>query len=366
MPLTFTFSCFTINGIFFLIDERQMDDNPDLPLNDLSSGGLKEPRPPEDDGAKYAPRSKRVIYYALVGNGAIMILKFIAAVISGSSAMLAESFHSLADTGNQSLLLLGVVLSKKPPDEKHPFGYGMDRYFWAFVVAVCMFTIGATFSVVEGIRKIRAPHPFEHFELTYLVLGFAFVFEFIAWRVAAKEFQKLRFGRSIWKTLQDTRDPAIITVLLEDSAAMIGILIAGIGIGASVYLDNYLYDGIASVIIGIMLGAVAIFLSMESHDFLLGESASRRDRAAIREIFNNFPEVERIIELLTMHISPDDILVNANIEFRDGLTTEQIEHLIDEIEAALSRRLPQVKKIFIEADSLKETHRVSYKSFVGP
>ncbi len=295
--------------------------------------------------------SKRVVYAALVGNAATMVMKFVAAFVSGSSAMLAEAFHSVADTVNQALMLVGIALSKKPPDEKHPFGYGMERYFWSFVVAISIFTIGATFSIYEGVSKIRHPAPLVSVKLSYIVLGAALLFEFITWVFAAREFARFKRGRGIWQTLQDTRDPAVLTVLFEDSAALLGVTIAAAGIGLTVYTGNSLYDGIASIIIGVMLSVVAIFLSMENRDLLLGESASRRDRAGIRKVLRSFPDVERVLELLTMHIAPDEILLNVNIEFRDGMTTQQIEQLIDDIEAAIRENMPQVRKIFIEADT---------------
>ena len=310
--------------------------------------------------------SKSVIYAALVGNASIMAMKFVAAFISGSSAMWAEALHSTADTNNQMLMLLGLALSRKLPDEKHPFGYGMERFFWSFLVALCMFTIGATFAVYKGITRIRHPVPLENVKLSYFVLAFALVFEFIAWCVAAREFGRLRGGRGIWQALQDTRDPAVITVLFEDSAALVGILIAAVGIGLSVYTGNSFFDGVASIMIGITLGIVGFFLSMESRDLLLGESASRKDRAVIRKVLHSFPEVERIIELLTVHIAPDDILLNANIEFQDGMTTERIERIIDEIETAIRNKLPRVKKIFIEADTAPDSIKTTPQNIAGP
>ena len=292
-------------------------------------------------------------------------MKFTAAFVSGSSAMFAEAFHSVADTGNQVLLLIGLMLSRKPADEKHPFGYGMERYFWSFVVAVIMFTVGATFGIYKGVHRILHPAPLENIVLSYFVLGVAAVFESAAWLVAAREFQRVRGDRGVWKALQDSRDPAVITVLFEDSAALVGIVFAAAGIGLSAWTSNTFFDGLASILIGVMLGLVAILLSMENRDFLLGESASRRDRASIREVLNSFPEVERVIDILTMHIGPDEILLNANIEFQDGMTTEQIETLVDEIEAAIRRKLPQVKKIFIEADTPRESALSPRKTITG-
>lgn len=295
--------------------------------------------------------SKRVVIAAIIGNGAIMVLKFVAAFISHSSAMLAEAFHSLADTGNQALLLLGFTLSARPADEKHPFGYGKERYFWAFVVAMGIFTVGATFSVYEGVMRIKESHPIRNYYLPFVVLAFAFVFEFFPWKMAVKQFWGMREGRSLLQTFKDSRDPALITVLLEDSAALIGVIIASLGIGLTILTGSAIYDGIASIAIGVVLTMVAFFLALESRDLLIGESASRRDRAKIRKILHSFPEVERVLELLSMHIGPDEVLLNMNLEFRDGLTTAQIEKLVDDIERAIMEQLPKVKRIFIEADT---------------
>jgi len=338
----------------------RMDDQPDQPPPD-SRNSAEEAAPSDmpQEEVRLPSGPKRVVYAALIGNSLIMVMKFMAASVSGSSAMLAEAVHSVADTVNQALLLLGFSLSKKPPDEKHPFGYGMERYFWAFVVAISIFIIGATFSVYEGVNKIRHPAPLVSIKLSYLVLGLAFIFELIAWLLAAREFWRHGRGRGILQTLEDARDPAVLTVLFEDTAALSGIVIAAGGITLAAYTGNSIYDGIASILIGVMLSFVAFFLAMENRDLLLGESASRRDRAVIREILRAFPEVERVLELLTMHIGPDEILLNANIEFRDGMTTQQIEKLVDDIEAAIRKEIPQTKKIFIEADTPPEIRTTS-------
>lgn len=310
--------------------------------------------------------SKRVVIAAIIGNGAIMVLKLIVALVSHSSAMLAETFHSLADTGNQALLLLGFTLSARPPDEKHPFGYGKERYFWAFVVAMGIFTVGATFSIYEGIiRIVRESHPIRNVYLPFVVLGFAFIFEFFPWKMAVKQFWGMREGRSVIQTFKDSRDPALITVLLEDSAALIGVIIASLGIGLTILTGSPVYDGIASIAIGVILTMVAFFLALESRDLLIGESASRWDRAKIRKILHSFPEVERVLDLLSMHIGPDEVLLNMNLEFRDGMTTTQIEKLIDDIERAIMEQLPRVKRIFIEADTPSQPTAQKKKVGIG-
>jgi len=283
-----------------------------------------------------------------------MVLKFTAAHLSGSSAMLAEAFHSLADTGNQALMLLGLTLSARPADEKHPFGYGKERYFWAFIVAMGILSVGATFSIFEGIQRIRHRQPIENLSISFGVLAVAFVFEAIPWTIAARHFWRLRQGRGFIRTINDSRDPAVMTVLAEDTAALIGLIVAALGIGFTVWRGAILYDGLASIIIGLLLTLVAFFLALESRDLLIGESASRRDRATIRRILHSFPDVERVLDLLSMHIGPDEILLNLNLEFRDGMTTGQIEQLVDEIERSIREQVPQVKRIFIEADTPEE------------
>lgn len=303
------------------------------------------------DSSKLKSGSKRVIYFALIGNGAIMVMKFITAAITGSSAMMAESFHSLADTGNQGLMLLGFALAQRPPDEKHPFGYGKERYFWAFIVAMSIFIVGAAFSIMDGVEKYQSPEVIRNPNLSYIVLGLAIVFESITWLAAAREFRRRQEGKGIMDTIRDSRDPAIITVLFEDTAAILGIIIAGVGIYLSASLGIHKADGIASIIIGVLLTGVAIILAFESRDFLIGESASRSDRAKVREIISTFPQVERMLELLSMYIGPEDLLLNLNLEFKDGLKTEEIEAIVDEIEAAIRETIPSAKRIFIEADS---------------
>lgn len=295
--------------------------------------------------------SQRVVYAALAGNSLIMVAKFWAAFYSGSTAMLAEAVHSLADTGNQGLLLLGFALSVRPADEKHPFGYGKERYFWAFMVAMGIFIVGATFAIYEGIRKIGHAEPISGVNILFLVLGIAFIFESGSLYVAVKEFQKRRMGRGFIQAVQDSRDPAILTVLLEDTAALVGIVIAASGIALATWTGQPWWDGVASILIGVILTVVALLLALEVKDFLIGESASRMDRAAIREILLSFSEVERVLDLLSMHIGPEDILLNLNLEFRDGLTTEKIEKLVDDIEHSIRKKVPHVKRIFIEADT---------------
>jgi cation diffusion facilitator family transporter len=293
----------------------------------------------------------RAVYAALLGNGLIAVFKFVAAWQTGSSAMLAEGLHSLADTGNQVLLLLGLRLSQRPPDVRHPFGYGKDRFFWAFVVAMSMFTVGAAFSIREGIERLFHPQPLENLIWNYAALGFAVVFETFALRIAFREFRGLVKNQSLWSAVRNVKDPALLTVLFEDTAALVGIILAAGGITAAALTGNYIFDGLASVLIGVVLAAVAFVLAVESRDMLLGESATERDKERMMEAIKGVPEVEKVIELLTMHIAPDDILVNLSVNFRDDLTTDQLEMAIDRIEREVRKAVPEVNRIFIEAET---------------
>lgn len=300
--------------------------------------------------------SVKAIWAAFIVNTVISTVKFVAAFLTGSSAMLAESFHSLADTGNQVLLLLGLRLSGRPPDVQHPFGYGKERFFWAFVVAISMFAVGATFSVYEGIKGFFYPHQLVNPTLNYIILGLGVFLESIALRIAYREFNATRkFG--IWRSLREAKDPALLTVLFEDSAALVGIVLALAGIYLTQITGNGLYDSAASVTIGLMLAGIAFFLARETKGLLIGESASEEDRTKILHAVCSVPEVSESIECLTMHIGPEEILVNLSVNFCDGLNTDQVEQAIDRIEREIKKAVPMVGRIFIEADTLLRSRR---------
>lgn len=296
-------------------------------------------------------KPRKTVVAALMGNSAIALTKFIVAAISGSSAMLAEAFHSLADSGNQGLLLVGLRLSRRPPDAEHPFGYGKERFFWAFVVAMTMFIIGSVVSVWQGISRIGDPQPIHHANLSYIVLGFSALFEAYPWLVAFRQIRKPIREKGLFRTIRETKSPSVLTVFLEDSAAITGLAIAAAGILASHLTGNTLYDGIASITIGAMLFLVAALLANETRSLLLGESVSAENYARIHEAILSVAQVDRILDLLTMHMGPDDILVNINVHFKDDLTTDQVEQAIDEIEYAIRKSVPGAKRIFVEPDT---------------
>ncbi len=299
--------------------------------------------------------AKKAVIAALFANMAVAAGKFTAWGISGSSAMLAESFHSVADTVNQAFLLLGMKLGKKPPDETHPFGYGRERYFWAFIVALTIFSVGAVFSIFEGVKKIIHPHPIENATITFVVLGAAMFFESFALRVAWKEFTEWRVLNPgpLWEGLKVSKSPTILVVLFEDTAALLGILVAAAGIGMTLWTGEPVWDGIASVVIGVILFGAAYFLGWRTHRLLIGEGATPADRERIREAVEGVPEVASLIDLLTLHLAPQEILVNLNVNFADGLDTDMVEGVIDRIETRIRAAVPAATRIFIEAESLR-------------
>ena len=299
-----------------------------------------------------ATESRTLIILALIANAIIAVIKFVAAGVSGSSAMLAEGFHSVADTGNQLFLLRGSAASRYAPNAKHPFGRGKEIYFWSFMVAVFLFVGGAVIAFLEGLDRIRHPEHGSGLVFSLVVLGLAAIFEiFIAFRPALREFNRIRSGRSVLATVRDSRDPALIVVMFEDTAAVIGLVIAATGLILADITGWAQWDGIASIIIALLLASVAWMLAFEMKALLIGEAATRQERSLIRGATLAVPEVESIGRLLTMQLSPDDILVNMDVDLSDGLTDHQVEEVIDRIEASVRSSVPAASRIFIELES---------------
>ena len=295
--------------------------------------------------------SRFAVVAAFVGNGTIAVAKFIVAGLTGSAAMLSEGFHSVADTGNQGLLLWGMRSSKREPDARHPFGRGKEIYFWGFMVAVMLFVGGAALAVSHGIEAVRHPHELGNLTPNFVVLGVAFLIEAYVFSVAWKEFNRGRGTRSIWRTVRDTKDTSTLVVLLEDSAALLGLVIAAVGLWLSQATGDTRWDGVASLVIGALLATVAVILAQETRLLLIGEAASRTDRAAMRSRMLALPQVESVGRLLTMHMGPDQILVNADVDLVDGLTDKDVEVAIDQVEAAIRDVLPEANDIFVELQS---------------
>ena len=295
---------------------------------------------------------KGVVIAALAVNVAIALFKFVAAALSRSSAMLAEACHSTADTCNQIFLLIGMRKSERPPDRKHPFGHGPETYFWAFMVALCIFTLGGYLSVQEGVHKILHRHDpsaaLGNPRWAYAVLVVSIFLESYSFSVAMKEFRHIRAGRGIRRTLRETRDPTVLTVLFEDLAALFGLVIALVGIYLSQVTGNLAFDGAASIVVGLALGAVALVLFRDTKSLLIGEAVNEADEQAIKDVVCAHRDVEELVHLRTMHMGPSEVIAAIKVRFAAHLDVRTLETRINEIEAALRQRLPILRRIYIE------------------
>ena len=305
-----------------------------------------------------ASGSKKVIIAALLGNSLIAVTKFIAWAFTGSSSMFSEAIHSLVDTSNQGLLLFGIKRAKRPADARHPFGYGGEIYFWSFMVAVLVFGIGAGFSIYEGIHKLQNPEPIKDIYINYIVLSLAIVFESIAFIIAIKEFNKVRGQRSYISAIAASKDPSTFTVLLEDFAALTGLFIA---LAANIFVD---YTGIlwvdaaASIIIGVVLGAVAIFMAYECKGLLLGEAASPEIVDSVHELLAKHTDKASVNEVLTVHFGPESVLLTISLDFNDAMSANDVEEFVSDIEQKIKQKHCIIKRIFIEAQNNKDHLRL--------
>jgi cation diffusion facilitator family transporter len=302
---------------------------------------------------------------ALFANGLIAILKLVAALITGSSGMMAEALHSVADTTNQVFLLLGLRFYKRPASDKHPFGYGKERFFWSFIAAIFIFGVGATYAIYEGIEKLAHPHAPTNLVWAYAVLAISFVLE--GGSIALAIYQEVKEahheGLSFVEYLRESKDPTAKTVLFEDSAALIGIVIAATGLVLTDYqvggAAGAYWDGVASILIGLVLAVVAFVLARTSRGLLLGEAANPKVVTAIKQAIESHPNVEQVVELLTMHLAPKKILINAHVKLRPELVTDDIVNSIQEIEERIKSAEPKVEMIFLEAarDDQADAHQ---------
>src|SRR6185436_14776624 len=297
--------------------------------------------------------SKTAVIAAIAGNLAIAITKLVAAFFSGSSAMLSEGIHSVVDTGNGGLLLVGLRKSQKPADAKHPFGHGKELYFWPLIVAILIFALGGGMSIYEGIIHLKHPHMSDP-TWNYVVLGIAFFFESISSFFAFKAFKKELRGRGPLAAIRASKDPTAFTVLFEDSAALLGLIVAFLGIFLGHLLENPYFDGAASIGIGIILASVAVFLAYETKGLLIGEGVDPETLAKIRAIVAADPAVDELKEALTMHFGPADVLLTLDIRFKKELSAEQITRAVPRLETTIQSEYPYIKHIFIEAKSLAE------------
>jgi len=294
------------------------------------------------------------VYGAIVANVVIAVAKFVAGAVSGSSAMLSEAIHSVVDTGNELLLLLGIHRSKKPADELHPFGYGKELYFWSLIVAILLFGLGGGMSIYEGISHLRHPVVIRNPTWNYVVLAIVLVAEGTSWTIAMKKFlERKKQGQGLWRALRASKNPAIFVVLAEDSAALAGIAVAFLGVLLGHRLQNPYLDGLASMVIGSLLTTVAGFLVYESRDLLVGESADEEVVQSIYKVAEADPAVVGVSRPLTMHFGPEQVLLNLDIEFRPNLSASEVTAAVDRLEKRIRAKRPNVKRIFIEAQSLK-------------
>jgi len=309
--------------------------------------------------------SNLVIYAALAANLGIAAAKFVAAAISGSSSMLTEGFHSIVDSLNQILLLYGQNRGRRPPDVAHPFGYGRELYFWSFVVAILIFAVGAGVSIYEGWAHIREPEELRDPTVNYIVLAIAFAMEGGSWFFAIREFAGSVRGTGWWQAVRASKDPAGFIVLFEDSAALAGLVIAGIGVWASHAWGDPRIDGVASIAIGLLLGVVAALLAREAKGLLIGEGADPAVVTQVRKIVDARPEITWVNHVRTIHTAPDRIFVAISADFRDTLSMGEAELLIETIETDLKAALPQLSSIYIRPERREDATALHPDEAVG-
>ena len=299
-----------------------------------------------------------VLYGALAANVGIAIAKFVAAGISGSSSMLTEGVHSLVDSGNQLLLLYGGARAKKPPDRTHPFGYGREIYFWSFVVARLIFAVGAGVSIYEGLEHFTHPHPLASATLNYIVLGIAFLLEGTSWTIAMRELAQNRGEQGWWHLVVHSKDPSTFIVLFEDSAALIGLVLAAIGVWTSHALGEPRADGNASILIGVVLAVVAMFLAREAKGLIIGESADPDLIHRLRQTLERRPEITFVNHVRTLHTGPEAVFVAVSADFADGLSMGEGERLIEEMELELKAVSSNLSSIYIRPERREDAVQV--------
>lgn len=295
-------------------------------------------------------RKNIVLYGALAANLGIAVAKFIAAGISGSSSMATEGVHSLVDSGNQILLLYGQKRASQPPDKSHPFGYGRELYFWAFVVAILIFAVGAGVSIYEGIVHIQNPHKIDDPTLSYIVLGIATLLEGASWTIAVREFRASVGEQSWWQAIHRSKDPPGFIVLFEDTAALIGLIVAAFGVWASVYFDDPRIDGAASVLIGLVLAGVAVLLAREAKGLLIGEAADPALIQQLRDVLDGHPQITSVNHVRTVHTGPDAVFVAVSADFEDTLTMGEAETLVELLEERMKAVSTKISSIYIRPE----------------
>ena len=295
-----------------------------------------------------ASGNRKAILAALIANSGIAVAKFLGFLVTQSSAMLAEAVHSVADMSNQGLLLLGGRQSRREPTATHPFGYGRERYFWSFVVAVVLFSVGSAFAVYKGIEKVRHPHEIRSVGLALAILGTGIVLEAWSFRIAIVAASPERRGLSWRKFILQTRNPELPVILLEDAGALFGLIIAAASVGLSAATDQPRWDGVGTILIGLLLGVIAAVLAREMKSLLIGESADDGDRKAILAAIGETPGVSSVVHLRTQHLGPDEILVGARVAFDPGLDVAAVAAAVDDVEERVRAVVPAAHPIYVE------------------
>ncbi|MDY7525026.1 cation diffusion facilitator family transporter [Sphingomonas sp. 10B4] len=302
--------------------------------------------------------SNFVVIAALAANLGIAVAKFVAAAFTGSSSMLTEGFHSVVDSFNQVLLLYGQHRGKRPPDEAHPFGYGRELYFWSFVVAILIFGVGAGVSIYEGWEHYKHPEPLRDPLVNYIVLGVSFALEGGSWFFAIREFAAANRGVNWWKAVRRSKDPAGFIVLFEDSAAIGGLIVAGAGVFLSHAYGDPRIDGIASIVIGVLLGVVAALLAREAKGLLIGEGADPEIVAKVHAIVDRRPQITAVNHVRSIHTAPESIFLAISADFEDSLTMGEAELLIEDIETELKAAEPKLSTIYIRPERKEDAARL--------
>lgn len=324
----------------------------------------EKPHPQADtDKTEKAAATKKVIYAAIVANLGIAVAKFIVAAITGSAAMTAEGIHSAVDTGNELLLLIGEKRSQHAADAKHPFGYGKSVYFWALIVALSVFSLGGGLSINHGIHGLIEPEQVENPMWSYIVLAVAFLFEGYSWNVSRKSLNQYRKpGSSLWQAVRASKDASVFTVFIEDSAALLGVLVAAAGIGMAQLTGEARWDPAASIVIGLLLMGAAFTLARETGALLVGEGMGKEAVAKLRAVIAADPAIDTVARLATMQLGPDDILVTAAVQFKRGMTIDEVEHAIERVEGAVNAHNPAIHTIYFESAALRSSWRAAEAS----
>lgn len=303
--------------------------------------------------------SKRVVIAALAANVGIATAKFGAALYTGSAAMLAEAVHSLVDTGNQALLLFGMQRAQRPADARHPFGYSREIYFWSFIVALLLFSVGGMVAVYEGVSKIIAPHAIERPVVNYVVLGLATALELTSFVVALREFRAVTSGKSWWQAVVDAKDPVLFTVLFEDSAALAGLVIALTGLAGAQLLHAPWLDGAASLLIGGVLIGSAVLLARETHALLIGEAADPAVIDAVRTMITETTGIDGVRDIHSTHLGPHDVVVTAAVDFDDALSAGEVEAIVATVTAEITAAYPDTKHLSLVPTSFEAKLRTA-------